>query len=90
MFALGTAHTIHYRLTVIEDDVRLRIWEPASTTDQRVSPYLFMLNYVLVSETEAKRVLNLYLQANGAKALISSKLASEGKIRIEPGPTWPN
>ena len=90
MFALGTAHTIHYRVTAIETGVRLRLWEPASKTEQRVSPYLFMVNYVLATETEAKRVLNLYLEANGAKALIYSKLLSEGKIRIAPGPTWPD
>ena len=89
MFALETAHTIHYRLTVIEDGVRLRLWEPAPKTNQRVSPYLFMVNYVLTSETEAKEVLNLYLEAHGARALISSKLLPEGKIRILPGPTWP-
>ena len=89
MVALGPAHTIHYRVTVLENGVRLRLWEPASKTEQRVSPYLFMVNYVLASEAEAKRVLNLYLQANGAKALLASKLSPEGKIKIAPGPTWP-
>ena len=89
MFALGTAHTIHYRLTDMEDGVRLRVWEPAPKNTQRLNPYFFMVNYVLASEAEAQRVLNLYLQTNGSRALISAKLSPEGKIRVLPDPTWP-
>lgn len=90
MFALGSVHIIHYRLIEIEEGVRLRVWEPAPKNNQRLNPYLFMVNYVLTSETEAKKVLNLYLQVNGAKSLISSQLSPEGRIRVLPGPTWPN
>jgi hypothetical protein len=52
---------LKYNITAIDGGVLLSIWEPASKTDVRVKPFLFMSRHRLPSELEAKKMLAHYL-----------------------------
>lgn len=45
-----------------EDAILLAVWEPASTTETRTRPFLFVAKHLLRSEEEARATLKSYLE----------------------------
>ena len=50
-----------YRISHTETGVLLRIWAPAPLNEVRTRPFLFLAQYRLSSEKEAKQLLSSYL-----------------------------
>ncbi|NEP18587.1 MAG: hypothetical protein F6J97_17070, partial [Leptolyngbya sp. SIO4C1] len=47
-----------------ENGYLLKIWEPASVSDDRLKPYFYMINYSAQSMSEAKAMLRQYMLQN--------------------------
>lgn len=69
MQSLETSHQIKYTLAPKDGGVMLCIWEPASLTENRAKPFLFMVRQRFQSEEEAQKVLDYYLLAYKVLAL---------------------
>lgn len=50
-----------YRISRTETGVLLKIWAPAPLNEARTRPFLFLAQYRLASEKEARQLLNTYL-----------------------------
>lgn len=87
MLISSSSHTIKYRILPETEGVCLSIWEPAPRTSNRDKPYRFSLNYKLASETEAKEMLNRYLNAYGAMALKHTDIPPKRHLKVLPNPT---
>lgn len=89
MYALlGSDHILHFRISQRPSGTRLTLWELAAVPDNRVKPYLYMVNYYLETLEEAKGLLRQHLVLNGASGVGNLDLPHEGKVRIMPYPTW--
>lgn len=63
MQSLQRSSNLQYRITTIKEGILLSIWEPAGLTDERVKPFLYMVNHKLQSQIEAQMILRDYLTA---------------------------
>jgi hypothetical protein len=88
MFPPTTDHEINYRINAQINRVRLTLWETAPKQSQSVSPYLYIVNYLLKSVEDAHQVLRDHLFVNGVATVDDLEFPFQGSIRVLPYSTW--
>lgn len=88
MYALASDHILHFRISQRPGGVKLTLWELAPASENRIKPYLYLVNYQLNSLEEARGLLRQHLLINGASGVAKLEIPAEGKVRIMPYPTW--
>ncbi|HEY9878509.1 MAG TPA: hypothetical protein V6D29_08635 [Leptolyngbyaceae cyanobacterium] len=88
MYALASDHILHFRISQRPGGVKLTLWELAPAPENRLKPYLYLVNYHLNSLEEARGLLRQHLLINGANGVANLEIPAEGKVRIMPYPTW--
>lgn len=90
MFPSTIDHEINYRIHPQLKYVRLTMWESAPLHLQSVTPYLYVLNYIVKSVEDARQAVRDYLFVNGVATADELDIPHHGRIRVLPYPTWSN
>lgn len=89
--ALSDAYTLHYEIVSNQKGVWLRIWENIDLKDprskERLSPYLFRINFRMDTQQAALDFLQTYIGWLGQETIGGISVDTQRSVTIIPLPT---